>query len=153
MRVDNSYEGDGRLKKTLDGKSYDTETARAVGTRKYTGNVGGVTETLYFTKSGRYFLYIEGNPLGVYRRRGGNEEIAPLSLEEAKEWLESYLTVDEYNRWFGVVEPTDANERERFTTNLSPACKVKLRQIKETTGKTYSEIIEWLVSEYEMEND
>ena len=137
------------MKKIIDGKSYNTETARAVGKRQYTGNVGSVTETLYFTKSGRYFLHIDGNPLGAYHKR--TEEIISLPLEDTKEWAESHLNAEDYKRWFGSVIGTEADERERFTTNLSPACKVKLRQIKEATGKTYSEIIEMLVDTYETE--
>ena len=141
------------MKKDIDGKRYDTDTARAVGTRKYDGKIRSVNETLFFTKSGRYFLYIDGNPLGVYRSREREKEIVPLELGEAKEWAKAHLTDDEYQNRFGAVTGADTDERERFTTNLSPACKVKLRQIKEATGKTYGEIIETLVDKYELEGD
>ena len=138
------------MKKIIDGKSYDTGTARPIGTQEYPGNIGSVTEALYFTKSGRYFLHISGRSPGVYQRRKGNEEIVPLTLDEAKVWSLNYMAPIDYQDWFGPAKPEHPEDRGRFTTNLSRSCKVKLRQIKEATGKTYSDIIEMLVDTYEM---
>lgn len=78
------------MKKIINRKKYDTETAKAVGSWD-NGNPGinYVEETLYRKKTGEYFLHGEGGPNTRYCWMGGNnssygERIMPMTEGEAK---------------------------------------------------------------------
>ena len=100
------------MKKIINGKKYDTETATELGSR-WNGlgkrDFGHVTETLYKKKTGEYFLHGEGGPLTTYSEScgggwSGGEKIIPYSERMAREWAEEYLDADEYESIFGEVE-------------------------------------------------
>lgn len=87
------------MKKVINGRSYNTETAKELGyqTNGYANNdIYFTGETLYRKKTGEFFLYGEGGAYSIYGRdfgmsRGGGEKIIPLSEDEAKNWAEKYL--------------------------------------------------------------
>ena len=101
------------MKKIINGKKYNTETATKLGDR-WNGlsksDFGRVYEELYRKKTGEYFLYGEGGPMTKYSVSvgqncwTGGEMIIPLTEEEAREWVEMYLEADEYELIFGEVE-------------------------------------------------
>ena len=86
------------MKKIINGKMYNTETAKEIGS----------------WNNGRYrsdFYYVgEGGAASRYAERcGGNstcfgEDIIPLSSQDAKEWVERKLDADAYVELFGEVE-------------------------------------------------
>ncbi len=100
------------MKKIINGKKYDTDTAKFLG--YWTNGLGGdfrhVREELYRKKTGEYFLYGLGGPMSKYASCvsqncwGGGEQITPLTEEKAKKWAEMHLSVDEYEAIFGDVE-------------------------------------------------
>jgi hypothetical protein len=100
------------MKKIINGRRYDTETAQLVGSTRYSNRTDFYfwEEELYRKKTGEFFLYGEGGPMSKYSRRtgpnqwSGGKEIRPLSLKEAQEWAEKYLDADEYEEVFGRVE-------------------------------------------------
>lgn len=100
------------MKKIINGKKYDTETAKCIGTHQYSheGDFRFELEELYVTKNGTYFLYGTGGPLSKYRVQtgirsySGGSDIKPLSEDEAKQWSEKYMEADEYIEAFGEVE-------------------------------------------------
>lgn len=101
------------MKKIINGKLYDTETAEVIGeyTSRYSvGNFKHFEETLYKKTTGEFFLYGEGGPASPYKElveehgATNGEKIIPLSLDEAKKWTEEKLTADEYIAIFGEVE-------------------------------------------------
>lgn len=66
------------MKKIINGKEYDTETSEYLGDFvDYHKNWRGM-EDLYRTKNGEYFMH--------YRRGYGDNEIIPLSEDEACQW-------------------------------------------------------------------
>ena len=100
------------MKKIINGKKYDTNTAKEI---TYASNGYGVTdfnyscETIYQKKTGEFFLHGEGGPLSKYRESEGHgwcsgESIVPLTIEEAKEWMEKNASADTYESIFGEVE-------------------------------------------------
>lgn len=101
------------MKKIIDGKKYDTETATRVG---FYSNYGSwrdfdhFEETLYRKKTGEHFLFGEGGPATKYSESCGDNSfsggcrIIPLTEEKAKAWAEKNLSVDEYEEIFGAVE-------------------------------------------------
>lgn len=101
------------MKKIIDGKKYDTETAKRLG---FYSNYGSwrdfnhFEETLYQKKTGEFFLFGEGGPLTRYAEScgdnsfSGGSRIIPLTEEKAKAWVEKNLSADEYEALFGEVE-------------------------------------------------
>ena len=101
------------MKKILNGKKYDTETATLIGSYDngcLTNDFGYCEENLYHKRTGEYFLHGRGGANSKYRTYsgmnswGGGQEIRPLTQDEAKSWAEDHLNVDEYEKEFGVVE-------------------------------------------------
>lgn len=98
------------MKKIINRKLYDTDTAKAIGswTNNYTG-FHAESERLYRKKTGEYFLYGSGGPMSKYavsieNGTSGSSKIIPLSENEAKDWAEEHLTADKYIAVFGNVE-------------------------------------------------
>lgn len=101
------------MKKIINGKMYNTETAKEVATWSNSYNFGDFNyceETLYKKKTGEYFLYGMGGALSKYARScgsngsSGGSEFVPLSENEAKEWMERYADAEDYIAEFGEVE-------------------------------------------------
>ena len=72
------------MRKKIDGKMCDTETAKQLGF-KFTGEFGqehGYEERLYLTKTGQYFIYGAGGPASPYPK----PEIKALTKEHADAW-------------------------------------------------------------------
>jgi len=85
------------MKKVIEGKIYDTETAEPVGGDFYFhyGEFQYWCEELFRTNQGNWFVYGEGGEKFSYARtveqnasNGGND-ITPLSRGEALAWLEA----------------------------------------------------------------
>jgi hypothetical protein len=84
------------MRKIINGKQYDTDTARRVAIYKnnYSYNdFKWLCEELYRTKNGNYFLFGEGGAMTRWASSYGNSwsegsGIKALSIEEALNWLE-----------------------------------------------------------------
>lgn len=84
------------MKKVINGKLYNTETAKCIGQWSnglFTNDFNYCSEDLYITKSGAYFLHGDGGAMSIYsvsrgNNRGGSEEIIPLTPQDAREWAE-----------------------------------------------------------------
>ena len=101
------------MKKIVNGKMYNTDTAKEVATWSngyYGSDFRNCTEVLYRKKNGEFFLNGWGGPMSKYREEayGGGwtngETIVPLTEEEAKAWVEEHAVVDTYIALFGEVE-------------------------------------------------
>ena len=101
------------MMKIIAGKKYNTETAIALG--YYQSNCSYsdfryFDETLYRKKTGEYFLHGTGGPMTIYSSSQGpncygwGADITPLTIREAKEWVEEHLSAEEYENIFGEVE-------------------------------------------------
>lgn len=100
------------MKKIINGRLYSTETARELGAN-WSGNRSDFRwycETLYQKKTGEFFLFGEGGAMSGYACKvsdnswGAGETIIPLTPDEARNWAEKNLTVEEYVAIFGDVE-------------------------------------------------
>ena len=100
------------MKKIINGKKYDTDTATMLGSWGYghQGDFEHVHEELYRKKTGELFIYGYGGPRSKYSQEvshnsvSGGEDITPVSEEEAKEWVEKHCDADTYEEIFGPVE-------------------------------------------------
>ena len=101
------------MKKIINGRLYDTDTAKAIGS--YSNGYGAgdlyyLNETLYRKKTGEFFLFGDGGAKTKYGVECGNRcwtsstGINPLMEEEAKECVEEHLDADIYIDVFGTVE-------------------------------------------------
>ena len=100
------------MKRIINGRKYDTNTATLIGDagHSYPSDFEYWREELYRKKTGEFFLHGWGGPRSGYARRTGQnewssgEQIIPLSLKEARRWIETYLDADKYEEIFGPVE-------------------------------------------------
>jgi hypothetical protein len=92
------------MKKIINGKIYNTETATCIADEnKSLFNFYSTSESLYRTKSGNWFIYGESSAGGRYGRssEGGRtessgEDIVAIKPEEAARWAETaHITSDE----------------------------------------------------------
>ena len=99
------------MKKIINGRKYDTDTAKAIAS--YSNDLPCSDfryfyETLYQKHTKEFFVYGHGGAMSKYAEtcygsRTGGETIIPLSLDEAKEWVATYSTVEIYETIFGEV--------------------------------------------------
>lgn len=100
------------MKKIVNGKMYNTETAECVAHYSFgrSSDFEYVYEGLFVKKTGEWFLHGCGGPMTDYRKCygqnewGGSERIIPYTEKEAKQWLCSHEFVDEYIKYFGEPE-------------------------------------------------
>ena len=100
------------MRKIINGRKYDTETARKIAADSALGpsDFRYYDEALYQKKTGEFFLAGEGGPMTKYgedvggNMRGSGRKIIPLSDEEAREWVERVCSFDTYCELFGEPE-------------------------------------------------
>ena len=101
------------MKKIIEGKLYNTETAMWIGNASSSLSVTDFNwfeEDMYRTKRGNWFLAGHGGPLSHYAEKCGltgwnsGEKIIPLTEEAAKKWCEQNLSDEEYMELFEVEE-------------------------------------------------
>lgn len=137
------------MKKIINGRSYDTETAREVASW---GNAGGwndfehLEETLYQKKNGEFFLFGEGGPMTKYavstgqNTWSGGSKIIPLSYDSAREWAEEKLSADEYESIFGEIAEDDS--RVTVTLSLSASTVEAAKRAAAQAGMILSAYVE-----------
>lgn len=91
------------MRKIVGGKMYDTETARLISNGK---NMVLQKTSLYQKTTGEFFKLITRHKCNrlVSLKAPFEEEVIPLTGEEAEKWIEDNLTVEEYEAIFGEVE-------------------------------------------------
>lgn len=141
------------MKKIINGRVYDTETAKCVaewtngGTWK---DFYHVEENLYRKKTGEFFLFGEGGPRTQYAERvdnnmwGAGSRIMPVSYAEAKTWAEEHLDGDEYEAIFGEV--AEDSSRVQVCYSLSAATVETIKRRASELGISAGEVIDKLVS-------
>lgn len=99
------------MKKVIDGKLYNTETAEEVANWSNSygySDFNHCEETLYRTKKGAWFIYGEGGAMSRYNQSVGNNaytggsDIRALTPQKAQEWLELHDLVDELEECFAT---------------------------------------------------
>ena len=85
------------MKKIINGKKYDTETATLL-TETYKEFNGNFAQKWFYRKKTGEFFY-EHHSTGIY----GSSGITPITNEEAKELLQEELSADEYEQIFGEI--------------------------------------------------
>lgn len=142
------------MKKVIDGAMYNTETARKLGGWSNTYNYRDFNyceETLYRTKSGKFFIHGEGGAMSKYAQTissnewSGGEKIIPCTFDDARKWAEKHLSGDEYADIFG--DPED-DSVEMCYFRLPSALKAQLDREVSRTGKTLSDVAAEAIAAY-----
>ena len=137
------------MKRIIDGKKYDTETAYMVGQWENMYDVSNFhyfSESLYRKRTGEYFLFGEGGAMSKYAETvgqnqwQGGEKIIPLTYENARKWAEEHLGVDVYESEFGEVSEDDESTIA-VTVRVSKSTKDAIDKLAARTGKTRGEIV------------
>ncbi|KWZ95983.1 hypothetical protein HMPREF3224_01019 [Anaerococcus hydrogenalis] len=133
------------MNKVINGKRYDTEKAELVGNwtngHRY-GEFQYECEKLYRKKTGEFFLYGSGGPMSSYAVPSGNNnwtgssKITPISVDEAKEWVEKNLDADDYEKYFELEEGNIT-----FSLLIPENLYNKLKDKSEKTGESMKNII------------
>lgn len=135
------------MKKVINGSLYNTETARRLGGWSNTNNYRDFNyceETLYRTKSGKFFIHGEGGAMSKYAQTinsnewSGGEKIIPCTYDEAREWAEVHLDGEDYIAAFG--EPAE-DGTEMCLFHLPSAVKTQLDKAVSRSGRTQSDIV------------
>lgn len=134
------------MKKIINGRRYDTQTAKLVGYTSYStpGDFNYWCEDLYLKRTGEFFIHGQGGPMSKYSERlsenewGYGHEIRPLSLADAQEWVEKYLDADTYEDLFGRV----SESKVQVGTWVDLGTKEKIDELRKEKGITLVEIIE-----------
>lgn len=140
------------MKKVINGKVYDTDTARKVGCFDYGlgDRISGWSETLYVKRTGEYFLLGEGGPGSKYSVRTGVNEssgstnIFPLSYDDACKWAEENLNGDEYIAEFGEIPEDDTNAKLTLYLPASTIERAKRKVAQD--GTTLSAYVDALIT-------
>ena len=142
------------MKKIINGKKYDTETAKEVG-RWYNdqnyNDFNSFSEKLYRKRTGEFFLFGEGNANTKYAENIGNnswgsgEEIIPLSFEKAMSWAEKNLSSEEYEESFGEIKEDES--KRVVGISLTVAAHEKIKRMASETGISISELLENFITE------
>ena len=92
------------MKKIINGKKYDTETANYLGFCEIPTMSGFRNRiALYRKKDGEYFLYSYLQEPGWIGDSTVSLGIFPLADEYAKKWAEKFLSVERYEAIFGTA--------------------------------------------------
>ncbi len=138
------------MNKIINGKRYNTETAKELGSDGYSNrsDLSYWYETLYQKTNGEFFLYGEGGPNSKYSISIGNnnwsrsEKIIPLSLESAQKWAEEHLSGDVYEK---IFEVTEDDTKISKTIRLSQTAIDKLSLLASEKKSSLSDVIENLI--------
>lgn len=140
------------MKKIINGKIYDTNSANNVGgwdNNRSVTDFDYCSETLYRKRTGEFFLYGEGGAMSKYSVSRGNnswsggEMIIPLSYEAAQKWAEKHLSGDDYESIFGEVDEDDS--RTQLSLSLSTSAVERARRAAAQAGLSLSAYIESLI--------
>ena len=140
------------MKKIINSKVYDTDTARCVGgiCSGLGDRLFGWSEDLYCKRTGEYFLHGEGGPGSKYSEPAGpsetrgSEQIYPLAYDDARAWAAQHLTADEYTAEFGEITEDGTNAKLNLYLPASTIERAKRKAAQD--GTTLSAYVEALIT-------
>lgn len=142
------------MKKIINGKVYDTSTAKELGSWENTPDVRDYSrfeETLYQKRTGEFFIYGCGGPASRYAVSTGQNswsggfKITPISWDTAREWAEKHLDSDDYEAIFGEVSEDES--RVVITLSLSATEVETAKRAAAQAGISLSAYIGSLIEE------
>ena len=147
------------MKKIINNKLYDTETAKRVG--EWGNGLGRsdfryCEENLYLKKTGAFLLHGKGGAMSKYceisadgNERSWGEKIVPLTVDEAKEWAEEKLDADECQEIFGEISEED-DTKGNFNLYIAKSAIKKVKDLAARKGVSASKVIEKMIESIEV---
>lgn len=141
------------MKKIINGKRYDTDTAKEMGQDSYSNprDFSYWCETLYRKTTGEFFLHGEGGANSKYAETIGQNEwcggsrIMPLTVEKAQAWAEKHLDAEEYEKIFGAVD--ESGGKKVISLSLPEGTVEMIKRGAAEAGLSMSDYVAKLVSE------
>lgn len=135
------------MKKIINGKRYDTDTAKEMGHDSYSNpsDFNHWEEILYRKNTGEFFLYGAGGARSRYAVSTGQnwwssgEKIIPLTLDAAKSWCEEHLDADAYEEIFGAV--TEEGGKRTVTFSLPESVIEQVKREASEAGISMSDYV------------
>ena len=143
------------MKKIINNRVYDTDTAQELGSWSNDGSwrdFSHTEETLYRKRTGEFFLHGEGGPMTKYavmtgqNSWSGGEKIIPLTPESARKWVEEKLDADAYERIFGL--PDENAEPVMVSAQLPAELVARARQRAAEQSTSLTAVIEAALNNY-----
>ena len=140
------------MKKIINGKVYDTASAKLVGewdNGRYGRDFGRCAEDVYQKRTGEFFLHGSGGPMSKYsvsygdNEWGGGERIIPLTYTAAQKWAEEHLSGEDYEPIFGEI--IEDESRVTITLSLSASSVELAKRAAAKAGISLSSYIERLI--------
>lgn len=138
------------FKKVIGGKRYDNKTAKYISsTCQQDGSFSDYFEDLYLKKTGEYFLVGYGNAASKYAAPypgGGSqsgEKIIPLSIEEAKNWIEKHNN-DLYEELFLI----DDENQKAFSFLMDETLYYKIKSISDYYSTSMKDFVIQALEKY-----
>jgi hypothetical protein len=119
------------MKKIIQGRKYDTETATLLGFDAGGDGFRHWREELFRKRNGEFFLHGEGGPMTRYAKTCndgwcGSEAITPLTPEAARQWGEEHLDADNYEAIFG--DPGEGDEKVTLSLQIPAQLDAVIRR-------------------------
>ncbi len=142
------------MNKVINGKRYNTDTAKAVGSWENMDDAASFDyqcETLYLKRTGGFFLHCEGGAKTPYASFSADgwarfgEVIRPLGYQEARKWAEERLSAEACSAVFPPIDEDAGNVP--VTLSIPAAAKARLDEQAAKSGRTRSDIVAQLISE------
>lgn len=142
------------MRKIINGRKYDTETARLVaedeGRENHDDPSSRYRDALYQKRTGEYFLEGWGGPntkwaqtTGTLYGRMEGQGIMPLAYEEARDWMEGHMDADEYEAEFG--DPDEQEGTVVLSVRVSAAAKAALDRACARSGERKGDVVDRLL--------
>ena len=140
------------MKRIINGKRYDTETARKVADYWHGSSSRDFThyeESLYCKRTGEYFLAGEGGLMTAYAKSvsqnttSGGSAIFPLDDSAARIWAEAHMDVDAFEVEFGQVEIDTSSNVGANIRAAREAAGMTQAQLAAQLGIGQARIAEW----------
>ena len=122
------------MKKIIDGKVYNTDTAKEICQKIIRANMGSnlatAFDTLYQKRTGEFFLSHQTTGQSLWDSR---DYITPISKAKAKDFAVQNMDADDYMAVFGNIEEMTLEALETMKSQLSEELKVLERMMEEKT--------------------
>ena len=140
IRLASLYAEREKMKKVINGKMYNTKTATKLFDYDWYDNGNWFcTRGIYRKKTGEYFKCTLGNG---NQYMAPDDKIEPITLTEAKEFIEEWADGETYEEIFGEIEDEpDADLKQQISILLPSDIYQKLKDKKDKTGTNISTLI------------
>lgn len=141
------------MKKIINRKVYDTETAAKIGdwnNGEWGNNLYICFETLYRKKNGEFFIHGEGGAATKYASVcsgdgwASGEGIVPMSYDSARDWAEEHLSAEEYEAAFGDILEDDS--KTMMSVYLTTATAERVKRAAQAAGMTVSSFVDGILT-------